>query len=560
MAAIDAYRYQLSDSALRAGWVRSHARAYSLALSLASDEGDLDLLAELVESARVQGVPAPTRGDESRPIVEPMLWMTSTLPEGGAALPPLLDSHDAETSDDPGLSASRASIGLTPLQPGSAVSVKGKSRLGSIDVGVRRPLPVPLEDVARQLGGVDAWWWGTWADGDRLWWSLVDPSGEIDASYLDFSESSPAKVALRSLRAALVRVERSESGLSGGALMGPHTAEARLAWDLGRTLIPDRLRRELVSRLARRAPPLSLVVAPSPDLAQVPMCTLALCDPFDASEDSGVGFVDPPRVVEAAIIRLAPSATFAHELSKRLPARKAALREIAVAIVDPTGDLEYSRAVPAGSRTVLCSEVALHRYGGDQASVATREELSRALVALGRNKDAVLYFSGHAQPPPRDAPSEAALLLAKGDRLTARELLGCEPGRHHFPFPTRVLLAACSTAGGESSTTGEWLGLGPAALWAGADVVIATAWPVIDDPRTTLLDHTVVEALRTSDDPAAALREVQLMALRKWRHQSEPLGCHSSLGAERKEIDSPIPPYLWSHYLVFGRAANVSEG
>ena len=80
---------------------------------------------------------------------------------------------------------------------------------------------------------------------------------------------------------------------------GPDDEEPSLAWDLGRLLIPLPLRLELVQRLQAGQPPLPLVVATSPALADVPYPLLAV---EETTPEQPLG----RRLLEAAVVTLAP--------------------------------------------------------------------------------------------------------------------------------------------------------------------------------------------------------------------------------------------------------------
>jgi hypothetical protein len=99
------------------------------------------------------------------------------------------------------------------------------------------------------------------------------------------------------------------------------------------------------------------------------------------------------------------------------------------------------------------------------------------------------------------------------------------------------------------------MGLGPAALWAGASTAVVSSWALLDHPFTDVFDHAVITALCTSPRPAWALRELQLDALQRWR-ESTPTAPGEMPPTAATE---PAPPLLWAPYLVLGRAAVPSR-
>jgi hypothetical protein len=85
----------------------------------------------------------------------------------------------------------------------------------------------------------------------------------------------------------------------------------------------------------------------------------------------------------------------------------------------------------------------------------------------------------------------------------------------------RLGLIAC---GGARQQGPEWLGLAPAALFAGARVVLAALWNLIwispgHLPRTPTYDLAwlALEILQKPEDPAVSWREVQQRYLQAWR-------------------------------------------
>jgi CHAT domain len=129
----------------------------------------------------------------------------------------------------------------------------------------------------------------------------------------------------------------------------------------------------------------------------------------------------------------------------------------------------------------------------------------------------LLAYVGHVSNASDDVPANASLVL-DDDSLSARDLLyDKEPRR--WPMPSRVALIGCGSGGARAP---EWLGLAPASLWAGAQIVAATSWDLIDEADTWRLADEVVSVLHRSADPAAEWREHFIRHLAEWKSQRGP--------------------------------------
>lgn len=144
---------------------------------------------------------------------------------------------------------------------------------------------------------------------------------------------------------------------------------------------------------------------------------------------------------------------------------------------------------------------------------ATISELSKALRTT--DADTLAYIS-HVSNASDDMPANASLVL-DDDELSARNLL-YDGNPRRWPMPTRVALVG---RGSEGAQAPEWLGLAPASLWAGAQIVAATAWDLIDEADTWKLADEIVRVLLTPD-PAAAWRERVMSYLAAWKSHTGP--------------------------------------
>jgi CHAT domain-containing protein len=277
------------------------------------------------------------------------------------------------------------------------------------------------------------------------------------------------------------------------------------------------------------------VIAPAPQLGSVPFACLGLDD----------GRV-PRRVIEAAVIHLAPSTALLDVVARRVQRKVGPPWPLLVVIADPTEDLPGAAKV-VRDLTELAPRIVL------RGRAATPSALTGALTGISPGAPGLVVYAGHAASA---EPGQAYLLLASEDgqsstSLSARELLSGIPGEpgYRYPLPSRVLLAACATAGAEAAgPAGEWLGLAPATLWAGASVVVATSWPILDEGLTPELTARVAAMLATAADPARALRAIQLDMLGHWQAgEATNRACGDQTPASTK-----ASPIHWAPYVVVG--------
>lgn len=136
----------------------------------------------------------------------------------------------------------------------------------------------------------------------------------------------------------------------------------------------------------------------------------------------------------------------------------------------------------------------------------------------------VIHFAGHAVADSRD-PSLVGLLLAPTEAnpsgvLYAHELAGLDLHRTDL-----VVLAACGTAMGRPSSSDGPSGLSRAFLAAGAQVVVATLWPVADRAsgsffsafyRHLLRGNGVAEAVRATQREAISAGGLDRLRAGDW--------------------------------------------
>lgn len=139
----------------------------------------------------------------------------------------------------------------------------------------------------------------------------------------------------------------------------------------------------------------------------------------------------------------------------------------------------------------------------------------------------LLHFATHGLLVP-ESPLSSSLLLASGGgqddgRLTALEIF-------KLRFPGRaVVMSACKTALGMSSTGSEIVGLTRSFLYAGSPSVVSTLWNVADKETASFMDDFYT-GLEQGKDIAGSLRSAQLNMIRKG-----------------------YSPYFWAPFILTGR-------
>ncbi len=477
IATHDEFSLSSESSIIRSLAGRANEYARQFALHEAIDLGDVGLVAELIESARLQ--------------VEPL---TAQHMRVGTLR--------------------RSRIGN--LRP---VSVVGHSRLAP---HYRRIQPGPLVellDAISSAGGPDASWWGCWTVNERVYWALL-LDGQWACGEISLSEGTRLRELMTK---ALKTSPQSGRGSLDEILQGPWCrtafAEEDTAVELGEALLPGPLKERI--RGTPRMHALSLVVSGNL-LALVPVSLLGV----------RVDILTSRRLVESATLRLAPPATLVDRLAQR-PATGSEAFPLHLACVDPRGDLRNSREAPAGARQILTGEPASNLPPPSLAA------LTAALNAHPPGTQGLFYYSGHTESVGAGGDDGDALALYGGDALSAAQIFtGVAEGNGPY-FPERVLLSACASSGAQGAGSGEWLGLTAAVLWAGARQVIATTWPIWDTHFTSRFDRDLAAALQRGGDPAMALRDLQLASLDAWRSSDHDLA-ESARFSVLEELPFPL--------------------
>jgi hypothetical protein len=493
----DALRYLLLAVAQRdeyslsteTSWVRGlrarpteYARQFAIEAALALD--DFGLVAELIESARLQVLPisASNPGQGSKiGNLRPLAWA------GRSCIAPFYDA-----------------------------------------AGV----PIELQEWVVRIGGQDACWLGTWAANENLYWCWF-ADGRLQAGSKRMNDGGPvAELLLEAFQST--PTNHTEVDLYAGVWTRSSFVEEMTARDVGETVLPEPALDWLRSRAADGTVG-SLVVSGSL-FALIPPALLG----FSTSGPSG----DPvgTRLIEVAVVRVAPPAILVARLrQRRARISNTGVRPVLVACVNPTSDLGNATYEPDAVTALVGSSTIA-------AEVPTLQRLVTALSRINSGEDGIFYYSGHTSGGSGD--SEDALVLADRAHLSADAIFDSASQEGGLGFPETAIVSACSSAGAGGSGAGEWLGLSASMLYAGANQVVCTAWPIWDNSFTRHFDERLTLLTQKLVDPAVALRELQLESLAEWRSSNHDFG-------EKKDLRviGRLPyPLIWAAFMSVGVA------
>ncbi len=146
-----------------------------------------------------------------------------------------------------------------------------------------------------------------------------------------------------------------------------------------------------------------------------------------------------------------------------------------------------------------------------QANIYLRAEATKNKVRKMLSSYDIVHFATHGLFI-EDAPMNSGLLLAAGPeengRITAAEIFKLQ-------FKGRaIVMSACKTALGLSSTGTEIVGLNRAFLYAGSPSVVATLWN-IDDRSTAVFMGIFYKNIKKDDDLADSLKNAQMEMIRR---------------------------------------------
>jgi CHAT domain-containing protein len=257
--------------------------------------------------------------------------------------------------------------------------------------------------------------------------------------------------------------------------------------------------------------------------------------------------------LDSGIITYSPSARMLASA-----AGKVAIAADSVLVVDEPRNFDLP-ALPNSSRE---ADAVLSCFNPEKTVLFRHEQATRSQVMETCKNYSVLHFACHAMAK-LAAPLESGLVMADGEWLTLRDLLGLRTENARL-----AVLSACETGMLGAALPDETLGLPAGLLQAGVAGVIATMWAVSDASTTLLMVRFYDLWRREKLHPAAALRQAQLW-LRDTTHQekedyfkrcsSENLRLYSMASSAWPADNMPASnsrpfahPYHWAGFSYFG--------
>ena len=483
-------RYMLPTPRWRQAWDLMQLDAHATALSYAAEGTDSALVAEIIELARGEVLPASHQPSVLAPLAGLEAdWGARALSSAPGPTRPLSDSA----------SSLLAFQGLNPVRQPPRVRIGPCLRLEPL-----APASDDIDlDVALQATAPRAWYWTGVTVIDQYYWAVRSPDGrwshgrasmapgtEAAAAYVALGRALPFGVVGEDAKAMSQRVSEGPLGRSAD-----QSSEQRLLREVARAFLPAPLAQGLRSEPV----PVRLVVSLPAALGHLPVAGLPLDDVSDL------------RVVEKAAVVHVPSWSVA--TAARSPAGgRAGHWPARLALFAPPGGKDLADL--AG----LASPRGVERTVTGPLSGA---QLRNAVHAVSADRGWLLTIIGHVDHR-QDKPTESGLRL-DGGYLTLANLVGADPARR-LTIPERVLLIGCGSIGFASpapeprlTPTSEWLGLGAAVVLAGAADVCCTLYTVYANKQMARIVDDLVDGLSRVASAPEALRQVQLSELIRWR-------------------------------------------
>jgi hypothetical protein len=570
----DELRYRIASPRLRNVLSSSCRMAFRDAMRAASALGDGRLMAELVESSRMQAAPAPS--GQSRPATRVFTFNgTSSETQGGQA-----DDEPSVTVHEPYSYAVADGLAQpSALSVPADIYVAGRSALaearqaviGQASYDPLGRVKIDLEDTLAQVGG-DGFSWIASAVADRrifLAWRAASETG-FTGTAVDVFPGSELERSLSSLSAIYnepgwLGADPDAAGVNAAFGQPGSWEESRLTEPL-RELIPASV---LAACLNDVTASHVLVLSVAPELSILPWPLI----PLEARETDR-------RLIEACELRFCAASLPLIQVAATTPAAR------------PSVPLPFLLSceyfdTPGPDTTDSRPRDARRRYGPPDpatqvpgVSEATLDNVLSGLRSLSPGQPGLAYFVGHCatktdedmqgqvrkiregmiwpnhgesqiteeenllkETALRD-PRRSGLALCDHRLLTAEALLSGSGGTA-LALPSHLVLSACATAM-TASPGGEALGLAAAALHCGARHIVATAVSVPRSQFARAWDDQLIAALAANPDHFAALRGLQIEALQQWKTQTSP-GQH----ADPDHCFFP-DPYTWAYYQALG--------
>ncbi|HYC92743.1 MAG TPA: CHAT domain-containing protein [Thermoanaerobaculia bacterium] len=255
-----------------------------------------------------------------------------------------------------------------------------------------------------------------------------------------------------------------------------------------------RFRKEAALLYSRLLMPIANEISDGRTLVFVPDTTLSVV-PFAALMDA-----TGKHVIERNPVVTSPSAAVFARLSSRPRSAERTLRLLLIA--GPAGQEGNVRQLTSAQREADAVAAAY-----DETIEPKNDD--RASFESSAAEADVIHFVGHADIPA--SGSEGALVTSRGanGRLDVRSIASLRLTRTRA-----VVLAACGTARGQRRAGEATLSVASAFLAAGAPSVVATLWPIDDDPAAEFFPR-LHRYLADGFSPAEAVRATQLEWIRR---------------------------------------------
>ena len=230
------------------------------------------------------------------------------------------------------------------------------------------------------------------------------------------------------------------------------------------------------------------------------------------------------HLIETHSVSYAPSLSVLRQLRVK-PAAPRPPRTALLAVANPA--VKGIAPIPESERE---ANTIAALYGSGRATVLAGERASAGLFRAGAGEAAIIHIASHAETE-SNHPLESFLVFAPDKQnadgsLTARDLLGL-----HLRADL-VVLSACETARGRIGDGDGVMGLGWAALAAGARASVLSQWKV-DSAATSDLMIDFHRRLIARNDKADSMRQAALDTMRS------PGRAH---------------PFYWAGFIVLGDA------
>lgn len=455
--ALDGCRHEFADIADRRAWASLGERVYELALGVAVVLDRRSLVVELLERMRAQGVPAGT----------------------------------TEQADGPQQPVGVATGSLT-VDAGAIATVTGRSEIDEPTAAI------PLDEVVATIGGPGAWWWSCRTIGRRVYWAVRRPDGGLEVARIDDDVDIDLDRVGTMFVTPRTDAQRAEHILvddAGGRL------ESVLD-DLASVLLPQSLA-SAATAATRAGQVIRVVWAPPPTLGRLPVALLPL----------GGG----RRLLHGAAITVAPPTALVRAVAASPVGASTAVPAVVI------GDgLRYGREIVGGGGLDLAASEVLGPAWAVTATPAVAAALATpaaTLEALARRRGRPFLYYGHVDPARSGSPLTASLRLTDGRGRAPLEV-GTLLAPERSGAPETVVLCGCSSLEPASVGSGEWWGFGVGLLWQGSRQVIGSVWSPFDCPATMRFAVELVSRLRTGEDPAIALRQLQCAWLSAWEDEA----------------------------------------